>query len=71
MKTAKPKKGPKPYRCRRYGILNPYGDVWSPETFNTMLAAREHVKRFWSNQPDHDLSKYEIVPVKVIVSAVT
>lgn len=67
----KPKKGPKPYRCQRYGILNPYGDVWTPDTFNTMDAARQHVENFWRGQYDKDLSKFVVVPVKVVVSAVT
>lgn len=63
-------KKPGAYKCRRYGILNPYGDVWTPDTFNTMLGAEQHVRDFWAKQPDHDLSKYKVVVVNVTVSPV-
>lgn len=66
-----PKKIATPYRCKRYGILNPFGDVWTPETFDTMDEARQHVASFWASKPDHDLSKYTIVPVRVTVATVT
>lgn len=60
-----------PYRAiDRYGILNPYGDVWSPDTFSTIALAERHVREFWrgvSNPPN--FAKFKIVRVRVTVSA--
>lgn len=47
-----------------YGILNPYGDVWTTETFDTEEAARKHVRDFWHSMPDG----YRIVRARVRVS---
>lgn len=69
MKPKKKKSGA--YRTRRYGILNPYGDVWTPDTFNTIAAAQKHIAMFWASQPTKDLSKFTVTLVRVTVSAVT
>lgn len=65
-------KRPKPARGEAWGILNPWGDFWTYETFATELEAREYVRRFW-NSPGflaepRDLSAYRIVRAKVTVS---
>jgi hypothetical protein len=67
------KKKAKPYRTQsRYGILNPSGDIWSPETFDHAEAAKAYLKRFWSDFPKEyrDVSRFKIVRVRVTVSAV-
>lgn len=68
-RRAAPKR-PTPYRSRRYGILNPYGDIWSPVTFATIEEAKSRIADFWSFDPRHDLSQFSVVPVRVTVSAI-
>lgn len=66
----------KPYRSdRRFGILNPWGELWTDDTFLSEAEAREHVRTFWkrSGFPDttsnpRELAKFKIVPVRVTVS---
>lgn len=67
---AQPKK-PKPARGKAFGILNPYGDLWTYEHFPNEASARAYVREFWATVPDHnqDLSKFKVVPVRVTVSA--
>lgn len=66
----------KPYRSdRRFGILNPWGELWTDDTFLSEADAREHIVWFWS-QPGfrgqyrtaEALAKFKIVPVRVTVS---
>ena len=55
----------------RFGILNPYGRIWTSDTFLTREAARRHVDDFWRNFPDpkaRDTSRFTIIPVKVTVA---
>ena len=70
---AKKVKRPKPYRWKAFGILNPHGDVWTVNTFDTEAEAQSHLEHFWTSVmkvSDHDLSKYRIVPVRITVSAI-
>jgi hypothetical protein len=65
-----PKK-PKPARGEAWGILNPYGDLWTYETFESEDAVKAYVKRFWSDFPPSsrgDLTKFKPVRVRVTVS---
>jgi hypothetical protein len=66
-----PKRRPKPARGAAFGILNPYGNVWTFESFPTEAAAREYLEAFWRNPGfgPQDTSKFQIVPVRVTVSA--
>lgn len=52
-----------------WGILNPYGDVWTYEAFTTPENARAHLFAFWGKTfrraPDKG---FRIVPVKVQTS---
>jgi hypothetical protein len=57
----------RPARHKAWGIINPHGDIWTHDTFETAGEARAHVRRFWADtnvDPDH----FEIVRVKVTVS---
>ena len=55
-----------------WGILNPWGDVWTTNTFETEEAARAHVREFWARFPEQrDLTKFKPVRVKVHVSVAT
>lgn len=68
---AQPKK-PKPARGKAFGILNPYGDLWTYDHFPNEGAAREHVRSYWSAFPGKDASfaeGFKVVPVRVTVSA--
>lgn len=59
-KTVKAKR-PKMNSHKGYGILNPYGDMWTSHIFPTREAAKAHVRDFWSGVKGHDLSGYRIV----------
>lgn len=63
-------KRPKPARGKAYGILNPYGDLWTYEHFQTVEAAEKHVRDYWAGFPTlpHDLAAFKVVPVRVTVS---
>lgn len=63
-------KKPKPATGEAWGILNPYGDLWTRKTFDTEEAARQHVRAWWSWNPEAggDLSKFKPVRVKVRVT---
>ncbi len=55
--------------CQVFGILNPYGNLWTWETFASESEARDYVRRFWLSMPGTtDLSKFKVIPVKVTVS---
>lgn len=60
-------KAPRSSTLDRWGILNPWGDVWTVDTFNDADSAREYLRAFWSGQKQ-DLTTFRIVPVRVRVS---
>lgn len=66
----KSSKARKPYRARRIGIVNPYGDIWTPDTFDNAEQARAYIAEFWRRQPDTDLSKFTTETVRVTVSRI-
>jgi hypothetical protein len=67
-KKAKIKK-PKPYRTtHRFGILNPWGDFWTPETFTTEAKAEAYIYAYWKKHGDAKVHQYKIVPARVTVS---
>lgn len=57
----------KPYRAKRYGILNLRGDVWTPETFATVDAAEKYVENYRTKFGS--TANFSVVPVRVTVSA--
>ena len=60
-------KKPKTASNTGYGILNPYGDMWTSEIFDTPGKARGHLERFWRGNPNYgpsDLDKFKIVRAK-------
>ena len=66
---ARKKKRPRPAKDYCYGILNPYGDMWTHKTFQSPREAAKYVINFWrgvgkGSEPDR---KYRIVPVEVRV----
>jgi len=53
----------------RLGILNPWGDIWTPTTFDTEAEARDYMARYSTTfKPALNLSKHTVVPVRVTVS---
>jgi hypothetical protein len=52
---------PKPV-TRAYGILNRYGDFWTPRTFASTVEAEIYMGQFLSRLPC-DLSAHKIIPV--------
>lgn len=67
----KPKQGPKPYRAPRYGILNHFGEIWTPETFATEELAGSYLKLCSKTNPSWKLGNHKVVPVTVTVTAVS
>jgi len=61
---------PKPARGKGFGILNPFGDLWTYHWFDTEADARRFIADFWrGNQSAPDLDKFKVIPVRVTVSA--
>lgn len=61
----------KPNRHKAFGILNPFGDVWSPHWFDRAEDAERYIRSFWSgvkNPPDP--AAFKVVPVRVTISAI-
>lgn len=50
-----------------YGIVGPYGNVWTTKVFDTPAEAEQHVAAFW-NGIKHDLSKYRVVRARATVT---
>lgn len=67
---ARTKKAPEPYVIRRIGILNHLGGIWTPETFDSTVAARKYIADYVARNPAADLSKHEPVHVEVTVRVV-
>jgi hypothetical protein len=57
-------------RCERWGILNRYGELWSPMPFESERKARDHLEDYWKNFPcgPHSTKHFKIVPVRVTVT---
>jgi hypothetical protein len=53
-----------------YGILNPYGDMWTTEIFETPAAAEQFVRDFWRGAKDIDHSRFRVVRARVRTSFV-
>jgi hypothetical protein len=62
-------KSPKPYEWQAFGILNPYGDLWTPEFFEDPEDAFEHMKVFWGPTYEDKARGFKVVPVDVMVTA--
>lgn len=59
----------KPARGKALGILNPYGDLWTYETFDTEAEARAYIAAFWRGMPgEAGLERFTVIPVKITVS---
>jgi hypothetical protein len=68
-KKPKKKQSPKPYRANwRFGILNRDGDIWTPETFDTAVAASRYLNARATDYPSWNLRRHKIAPVRVTVS---
>lgn len=60
-------KRPKTASHTGYGIMNPYGDMWTSEVFATPGQAKGHLERFWSGADGQtDLTRFKIVRAKQV-----
>jgi hypothetical protein len=50
-----------------WGIINPYGDPWSPTVFQTKEQAFSYLRAFWPSKTDSELSAFKIEQVKVTI----
>lgn len=57
-----------PYEMEAIGILNPYGQIWSRNTFETVDAAKAYVRDFWKGRPEGELERYRYIPVNVTIT---
>lgn len=55
--------------AERYGIINPYNTVWSPNTFDSESAALAHLKAFWRGTKC-DISEFKIAKVRVTIEPI-
>lgn len=56
-------------RAEAWGILNPYGTLWTHQTFLTEQDARDYVAQWWKGmESDGDLSRFRPVRVHVTVA---
>lgn len=56
-----------------FGILNGQGQFWTPLTFISADAAREHISDFWGSDIESAqecLKTHKVVPVRVTVEAI-
>ena len=51
-----------------FGILSPYGGVWTRDVFETEASARQHIAAFWAKTPKLDQSEFRVVPVCVTIN---
>lgn len=64
-------KKPKSAHKDGYGILNTYGDFWSPNLFEDEEEAKAYFYRFWRGVKDApDWSKYRVVPARQRIIAI-
>lgn len=63
-------KKPQPYAMDRYGILNAHGDFWTPDTFNSMAEAQNHIDDVQQKNPRMKLDRHTVVRARVTVEAV-
>lgn len=47
-----------------WGIISPYGNIWSPLVFDTPEKEREHLTIYWHNIPKAGISEFRIVKVR-------
>lgn len=70
MSAHKPR-APAPLSGEAWGILNPFGDFWTYQTFSSEAWARQYIKDFWAgNKNKPDLATFTPVPVTVTVTAI-
>jgi len=64
-------KKPKSASRDGFGILNPYGDFWSPHLFDSEEEAKAYFYRFWRGVKDSpDWSAYRVVPARQRITAI-
>lgn len=52
----------------RFGILNPYGQIWTHNTFDSEADAKGYLERFWEKTPDN-LPGFKVIKVVVTITA--
>lgn len=59
------KRDPGPYETRAlWGIMNPYGSLWTDQAFETPAEAEKSLRDFWKDIPKVSLSGFRIVLVR-------
>ena len=55
-------------RTDQFGIVNPYGQIWTTDTFDSPEAAQAHLNAFWRGTKEAGIERFAIVPVRVRVT---
>ena len=59
------KRDPGPYETRAlWGIMNPYGSLWTDQAFESPADAESYLRNFWKDISKASLSKFRIVLVR-------
>lgn len=58
----------KSLETERWGILNPYGDLWTPNTFDTEWKAWAHLDGFLRSLKQKEVEPASFKVVRVIVT---
>jgi len=62
-------KNPNAYVLRGWGIVNPYGGIWTHEIFATEDDARRHLEEFGKSMKPWNPKGFRFVRVKLTVEA--
>ncbi len=62
-------KHPLPSKMMRYGILSPYGNIWTIDTFDSAAEANRHLKKVFHGVVG-DINTFKIIAVEVTVKTV-
>jgi hypothetical protein len=55
-------------KVERFGIINPYGGIWTPNTFDTPEDAARYVSNYWKSDAEK-IKGFKVVLVSVTVVA--
>lgn len=61
----------KGYIQQRFGILNHFGDVWTPETFHTAEEAQAYLEKERKGWGGDGLARHKVVAVTVTVTPIS
>lgn len=52
-----------------WGVISPFGEIWSPHVFGSRDEAVDYVKAFWKGHPER-LAGYDFEKVRVTIERI-